>query len=190
MSGAPTIRLQPHEVALLRGGSRAAVTVAVVALHLRGEVRAGRAGTMRASGVAAGAGALPRLTKAVHSALYRPAGMRELLGRRGVDEALGELRGDLVAAGLLRRVPPRRTRAARVLLKSLRTQHPFPAGREGLLWDDVLLAVALYGDKALGSLVPRFAEAAGLVGRGGIADQGLPQSWGGGSGGGFTCGAV
>lgn len=190
MSGDPTIRLQPHEVALLRGGSRAAVTVAVVALHLRGEVRVWRPGTVRTSGVAAGAGALPRLTKAVYSALYRPAGMRELLDRRGVSEALGELRGDLIAAGLLRRVPPRRTRAARVLLKSLRAQHPFPAGREGVSSDDVLLAVALYGDKALGSLVPRFAGAAGLIGRGGIADEGLPRAWGGGAGGGFTCGAV
>ncbi|MFI6622685.1 TIGR04222 domain-containing membrane protein [Streptomyces sp. NPDC050528] len=189
MSGDPTIRLQPHEVALLRGGSRAAVTVAVVALHLRGEVRVWRPGTVRTSGVAAGAGTLPRLTKAVHSALYRPAGMRELLGRRGVSEALGELRGDLVAAGLLRRIPPRRTRAARVLLKSLRAQHPFPAGREGVPSDDILLSVALYGDKALGSLVSRFAGEAGLIGRGGVADEGLPRAWGGGSGGGFTCGA-
>lgn len=189
MSGGPTIRLQPHEVAFLRGGSRAAVTVAVVALHLRGEVRVWRPGTVRTSGVAAGAGVLPRLTKAVHSALYRPAGMRELLGRRGVSEALGELRGDLVAAGLLRRLPARRTRAARVLLKSLRVELPLPSGREGVSSDDVLLAVALYGDRALGSLVPRFAEGAGLVGRGGIADEGLPQGWGGGSGGGFTCGA-
>ncbi|MFD4562031.1 TIGR04222 domain-containing membrane protein [Streptomyces sp. NPDC058469] len=192
MSGGPTIRLQPHEVALLRGGSRAAVTVAVLALHLRGEVRAGRRGTMRTSGVSAGAGALPRLTKAVHSALYRPAGVRELLDRRGVSEALGELRGDLMAAGLLRGLPWVRTRAARVLLKSLRVQLPLPVGREGvsLSPDEVLLAVALYGDKALVSLVPRFAEAAGLIGRGGTADQGVPQSWGGGSGGGFTCGAV
>lgn len=190
MSGGPTIRLQPHEVALLRGGSRATVTVAVVALHLRGEVRAGQPGTMRTSGVAAGAGALPRLTKAVHSALYRPAGMRQLLERLAVREALDELSGDLVAAGLLRRFPPRRTRAARGLLKSLRAQLPLPAGREGLSVDEVLLAVALYGDRAVRLLVPRFAEAAGIVGRGGTTDRGLPQSWGGGSGGGFSCGIV
>ncbi|WP_051741834.1 TIGR04222 domain-containing membrane protein [Streptomyces xylophagus] len=184
MSGGPTIRLQPHEVALLRGGRRAAVTVAVVALHLRGEVRAGRRGTMRTSGVAAGAGALPHLTRAVHSALYRPAGLRQLLERQGVGQAVVELRGDLVAAGLLRRVPPGRTRAARGLLKSLRGQLPLPVGREGVSPEEVLLAVALYGDRALTLLVPRFAGAAGLVGRGGSTEWGLP----GPSGGGFVCG--
>jgi hypothetical protein len=185
MSGGPTIRLQPHEVALLRGGHRAAVTVSVLALHLRGEVQPGRAGTMRTSGVAADAGALPPLTRAVRSALYRPAGMRQLLERQGVRQALAQARGDLVAAGLLRRFPPRRTRAARVLLKSLRARLPLPAGREGVPVEEVLLAVALYGDRALTLLVPRFAGAAGLVGRGGTTERALPQS----SGGGFVCGA-
>ncbi|MET8218340.1 TIGR04222 domain-containing membrane protein [Streptomyces hirsutus] len=42
-------RRTPHEIALLRGGPRAAVTVAVVALHLRGVLEAGPPGTVRAS---------------------------------------------------------------------------------------------------------------------------------------------
>ncbi|MET7483860.1 TIGR04222 domain-containing membrane protein [Streptomyces sp. NPDC005538] len=190
MSGGPTIRLQPHEVALLRGGDRAAVTVAVLTLHLRGAVRAGQPGTMRTYGPAADAGSLPHLAKAVHSALYRPAGIRQLLERRVVRDALAELRSDLVTAGLRRGFPPYRTRTARALLKSLRAQLPLPAGREGLSAEELLLAVALYGDRALSSLVPRFAGAAGLVGRGGDTERGLPQSWGEGSGGGFTCGVV
>ncbi|MGC3004920.1 TIGR04222 domain-containing membrane protein, partial [Streptomyces sp. G35A] len=47
MSGSTGVRGTPHEIALLRGGARAAVTVAVVALHLRGAVEAGAAGTLR-----------------------------------------------------------------------------------------------------------------------------------------------
>ncbi|MFE9922564.1 TIGR04222 domain-containing membrane protein [Streptomyces sp. NPDC005774] len=42
-------RRTPHEIALLRDGPRAAVTVAVVALHLRGILEAGPPGTLRAS---------------------------------------------------------------------------------------------------------------------------------------------
>ncbi|MDX3575202.1 TIGR04222 domain-containing membrane protein, partial [Streptomyces sp. ID05-47C] len=49
MSTGTSIRLRPYEVALLRGGPRAAVTVAVVALHLRGDVEAGRPGRLRTS---------------------------------------------------------------------------------------------------------------------------------------------
>ncbi|MFF4354875.1 TIGR04222 domain-containing membrane protein [Streptomyces sp. NPDC001530] len=149
------VGLEPQTVALLRGGPRAAVTVAVLAPHLRGAADAGRPGTMRTSGASAGAG-LP-LEKAVHASLYRPAGMRELLERPRVRRTLAELRAT----------------------------RPLPTGREGLTTDDILLAVALYGDAALTVLVPRFAEAAGLIGRGGLAEHG--QSWGGGDGGiGFT----
>ncbi|CAM5429617.1 hypothetical protein SALBM311S_06987 [Streptomyces alboniger] len=42
MDSGTTVRLKPYEVALLRGGPRAAVTVAVLALHLLGAVEAGR----------------------------------------------------------------------------------------------------------------------------------------------------
>jgi hypothetical protein len=189
MNSATTSRPEPHEIALLRGGPRAAVTVAVLALHLRGVAKAGRPGTMRTSGAAAGAGTLPPLTKAVHAALYRPAGMRQLLDRRGVRDALAALREELTAAGLLRTFPPGRTRAARATLRALRRQHPLPVDREGHSPEDTLLAVALYGDRALTALVPRFAQEAGLVGRGGTTERELGQSWGSGSGGGgVTCG--
>lgn len=40
----------PQALALLRGGRRAAVTVALVALHQRGAVAAGRKHTIRANG--------------------------------------------------------------------------------------------------------------------------------------------
>ncbi|MFI8307803.1 TIGR04222 domain-containing membrane protein [Streptomyces sp. NPDC085927] len=42
-------RRTPHEIALLRDGPRAAVTVAVVALYLRGALEAGPPGTVRVS---------------------------------------------------------------------------------------------------------------------------------------------
>ncbi|MEY9485289.1 uncharacterized protein (TIGR04222 family) [Streptomyces calvus] len=48
MNGSTGVRGTPHELALLGGGPRAAVTVAVVALHLRGAVEAGAAGTLQA----------------------------------------------------------------------------------------------------------------------------------------------
>ncbi|MFJ3303737.1 TIGR04222 domain-containing membrane protein [Streptomyces sp. NPDC086549] len=193
MSGSSTIRLEPHEIAWIRGGPRAAVQVSVLDLHLRGAVGAGRAGTMRSSGPVKGQAGqagktLPPLTKAVHAALYRPAGLRQLLDRQGVRSALADLRRELAAAGLLRAFPPGRTRAARRALKELRERHPLPAGRAGLSAEDTLLAVALYGDRALTALTPRFAREAGLTGRGGTTERELPRSSGG--GGGFTCGSV
>ncbi|WP_317633569.1 TIGR04222 domain-containing membrane protein [Streptomyces sp. HUAS TT20] len=187
MSSTPTGRLEPYEIALVRGGPRAAVTVAVLDLHLRGAVGAGRAGTMRTSGPVGGS-ELPPLTRAVHAALYRSAGMRQLLDRQGVRSALAEARGNLTTAGLLRSFPPGRPRAARRALKDLREQHPLPAVRTGLSARDTLLAVALYGDRALTALAPRFAQEAGLTGRGGTTDHEVPRSSSG--GGGFTCGSV
>ncbi|WP_369250083.1 TIGR04222 domain-containing membrane protein [Streptomyces sp. R41] len=183
MVSSAAVGLEPQTVALLRGGPRAAVTVAVLALHLRGAADAGRLGTIRTSRASAGAGLV--LEKAVHASLYRPAGIRELLERPRVRRTLAELRTELAEAGLLRRLPPHRTRTARRALKELRATRPLPTGREGLTTDDTLLAVALYGDAALTVLVPRFAAAAGLIGRGGLAEHG--QSWGGEGGGiGFT----
>lgn len=187
MSGTPTVRLEPYEIALVRGGPRAAVTVAVLDLHLRGAVGAGRAGTMRTSGPVSGQ-ELPPLTRAVHAALYRSAGMRQLLDRQGVRSALAETRRSLTAAGLLRTFPPGRPRTARRALKELREQHPLPTHRTGLPAQETLLAVALYGDRALTALAPRFAREAGLTGRGGITDHDVPRSSCG--GGGFTCGSV
>ncbi|MFJ2303936.1 TIGR04222 domain-containing membrane protein [Streptomyces sp. NPDC087787] len=193
MDSAATNRLAPHEIAFLRGGRRAAVTVSVLALRTRGAVGPGRGGTMHTTGPARGAGtglpALPHLTKTVHAALYRPAGMRQLLDREPVARALTDLRHELTAAGLLRVFPPGRTRAGRRALRDLRDRHPLPTTGRGLSADDRLLAVALYGDRALTRLMPRFAREAGLLGRGGTTEQELPRSWGGGSGG-FSCASV
>lgn len=77
MSGGTPVRPEPYEIALLRGGSRAAVTVAVLALHLRGLIDVGRPGRIRATGVAPapsedaedGLPALSALPAAVHAAL-------------------------------------------------------------------------------------------------------------------------
>ncbi|SMQ19852.1 hypothetical protein SAMN06272771_6340 [Streptomyces sp. Ag82_O1-12] len=48
MSDGTAVRLEPHEIALLGQGPRAAVTVAVVDLHLRGLVEPDLPGTIRA----------------------------------------------------------------------------------------------------------------------------------------------
>ncbi|MFK4145463.1 TIGR04222 domain-containing membrane protein [Streptomyces sp. NPDC004065] len=191
MDDATANRLRPHQIAMLRGGRRAAVKVAVLALHLRGSVGAGPGGTARTTGPVGDARDLPALTRAVHSALYRPAGTGQLPARRSVATALAGLRRELVAAGLLRRFPPGRTRHGRRALRTLRRLHPLPAAAEGVTPEDRLYAVALYGDRALTALVPRFARDAGLLGRGGTTERELRQSWGSGGGsGGFTCGSV
>ncbi|MEU4034997.1 TIGR04222 domain-containing membrane protein [Streptomyces collinus] len=190
MGGTTRVPDGPHTLALLRGGARAAVVTAVLDLHLRGAVRAGRPGTMRTSGPVTGAPP-PALVKAVHASLYRPAGLRQLLDRRAVREALGALRADLVGAGLLRRFPPGRTRAGRRALRELRARHPLPASPDGLPAGDRVLLVALHGDRALTLSAPRFTREAGLTGRGGTTERELRASWDrGGDGGGFTCGTV
>ncbi|MFH0175994.1 TIGR04222 domain-containing membrane protein [Streptomyces cacaoi] len=206
MSGGTSVRLEPYEVALLRGGPRAAVTVAVLALQLRGLVDAGRPGRIRATGAIGASGAppaedagdgrpaldaLPALPKVVCAALQRPASIAELEARPDVREALSGLRAGLVAAGMLRSLPPRRTRAARRALRALRGGHPLPAGRKGLSTDDVLMAVALYGESALSVLAARFALRAGLIARAEVADTGFHRRSprGGGTGGVmYSCG--
>jgi hypothetical protein len=171
----------PHETALLRAGPRAAVTVAVTALHLRGAVAAGRPGTLRRTAGGEAPAFRHPLEKAVRTALYRPAGPRELLERAVVRRALARMRADLVAAGLLRPLPPRRTRAARRHLADLRERHPLPEGPGGTAEEDVLYAVALHGEAALTVLLPGFARASRLTGRGALADEGLfPFGAGGG----------
>ncbi|MBV7697505.1 TIGR04222 domain-containing membrane protein [Streptomyces sp. TRM70350] len=165
-----TGRPGPHETGFVRGGPRAAVTVAVLGLHLRGLAEAGKPGTVRR------AAAFPApdhpLEKAVRVGLYRPCGIRELSSRSAVRLALARMRGDLTAAGLLRPALPGPTRTARRHLAALRARHPLPTGPDGLTDEEMLFAVALHGERALTALVPHFARASGLVGRGALADEG------------------
>ncbi|WP_431961687.1 TIGR04222 domain-containing membrane protein [Actinacidiphila sp. bgisy160] len=176
MDEATAVRLEPHEIALLRGGPRAAVTVAVVALHLRGAVESGRPGTLRREVSPEQTDPPPHrhpLEKAIRVGLYRPAGIRELLDRAVVRKALSRMRAELAGAGLLRLVRLSPTRAARRYVADLRRNTPMPQDRAGLAEEDILLAIALHGDPALTALVPAFTGEAGLIGRGAVADEGL-----------------
>ncbi|MER7951655.1 TIGR04222 domain-containing membrane protein [Streptomyces sp. NPDC096079] len=102
----------PQALALLRGGRRAAVTVALVALHQRGAVAAGRKHTIRANG---GPGRTrDPVQLGVHGALHRALALRALAVRPEVRRAVDALRAGLRGAGLLR--PLGRRRTARVLL--------------------------------------------------------------------------
>ncbi|CAL9625570.1 hypothetical protein SUDANB176_05947 [Streptomyces sp. enrichment culture] len=214
MSGSTGVRGTPHEIALLGGGPRAAVTVAVVALHLRGAVEAGAPGTIRAvdgeagralpalppPGVAldawsaAGPGAAEPVTgarralyleSAVYSCLEEPSEVRELVRHPDVRWAVAEVRIGLAEAGMLRYpLSLGPTRAARRRLRVLRKAYPVPANRRGLPDHDKLLAVALHGEAALRVLVPRFALRAGLTDRVAVADRGLRHSPRGGTYGG------
>ncbi|WP_086725866.1 hypothetical protein [Streptomyces carpinensis] len=193
---AATDRLEPHEIAFLRGGRRAALTVAVLTLRLRGSVGRGRGGTLCTTQPLDDTGtvlpALPALTEAVHGSLRSPADIRQLLVREEVALALVDVRHELTVAGLMRVLLPGSTRAGRRTLRALRSAHPMPTTRRGLSPEDRLLAVALYGDRALTTLMPRFAREGGLVGRRGRAterEREYGQSWGSGSGG-LSCGAV
>ncbi|GHH92839.1 TIGR04222 domain-containing membrane protein [Streptomyces capillispiralis] len=198
MSAGAGVRGTPHEIALLGGGPHAAVTVAVVALHLRGAVEAGAPGTILAvDGEAARAlPALPRpgvpldapgraeavdgerraryLESAVHACLVEPSDLRELVRHPDVRWAVAEVRVGLAEAGMLRYpllLGP--TTAARRRLKLLRKAFPLPASRQGMPDRDKLLAVALHGEAALRVLVPRFALRAGLTDRVPLRDRGL-----------------
>ncbi|ORT58235.1 TIGR04222 domain-containing membrane protein [Streptomyces sp. CB03238] len=111
----PAAGLPPQEVALLRGGRRAAVTVALVALHRGGAVAAGRRGTVRRDGWALGA--RDPLRYALHGVLHRAVGVRVLAGHPRVRGAVDSVRDELVDEGLLR--PAGRWRAARTLLAAV-----------------------------------------------------------------------
>ncbi|MEW2614696.1 TIGR04222 domain-containing membrane protein [Streptomyces sp. NPDC047880] len=170
MSDGTAVRLEPHEVALLGEGPRAAVTVAVVDLHLRGLVEADLPGTIRARVVdaveAVGAVQPPSpLAAAVHGCLRVPAAPKALVKDPGIRLAVAVMRIPLAEAGLLRYPLLGATRAARRHVRDLRHEHPLPASRHGLTDHERLLLVALHGEAALRLLVPRFALRAGLVRR-------------------------
>ncbi|MFF5840755.1 TIGR04222 domain-containing membrane protein [Streptomyces massasporeus] len=170
MSDGTAVRLEPHEIALLGEGPRAAVTVALVDLHLRGLVEADLPGTVRARVAdaveAVGAVRPPSpLATAVHGCLRAPAAPKALVKDPGVRLAVAVVRIPLAEAGLLRYPLLGATRAARRRVRDLRHEHPLPASRHGLTDHERLLLVALHGEAALRLLVPRFALRAGLVRR-------------------------
>ncbi|MFE1267750.1 TIGR04222 domain-containing membrane protein [Streptomyces sp. NPDC058758] len=112
VTGSADAATGPEALALLRGGPRAAVTVALVALHQRGAVAAGRKHTIRANG---GPGRTrDPVQLGVHRSLRNALALRALVLRPEARRAVDGLRAELGRAGLLR--PPGRRRAARLLL--------------------------------------------------------------------------
>ncbi|GJF24333.1 MULTISPECIES: TIGR04222 domain-containing membrane protein [Streptomyces] len=159
---------EPHEIALLGGGPRAAVTVALVALHLRGAVETGPRRTLSATGPEPEG--LGPFEGTVLDCLREPLTARELVRHTDVRLALALTRIPLAEEGLLRypRLGP--TRGARRRVAFWRERYPLPAARHGLTDEDTLLAVALHGDAALRLLLPRFAFRAGLMNPGAPAE--------------------
>ncbi|MEU5525221.1 TIGR04222 domain-containing membrane protein [Streptomyces sp. NPDC047860] len=212
MADTEGVRGTPHELALLAGGPRAAVVVAVVSLHLRGAVEAGAPGTLLAVDGDAGRALpplppferleqegvpdemrAPYLESAVYHCLDEPSDLRYLLRHVDVRWALAELRVGLADAGMLRYpllLGP--TTAARRRLRTLRKAFPLPASRHGLPDERKLIAVALHGEPALRTLVPRFALRAGLTERVSLRQKSLlrhsPRSGASGGAGHVYCG--
>ncbi|WP_108952517.1 hypothetical protein [Streptomyces fragilis] len=77
-----------YRIAVPRGGDRAAVTAAVVAMHGRGPAEAAEPGFLRNTGPLSGRAAHP-LEKAVHAAPYRPPALLEPTERARVRECGG-----------------------------------------------------------------------------------------------------
>ncbi|MCX3287643.1 TIGR04222 domain-containing membrane protein [Streptomyces sp. NEAU-H22] len=194
MHDGTAVRLEPHEIALLGEGPRAAVTVAVVELHLRGLVEADLPGTVRAGVADAGRAEQPPspLAAAVHACLRAPAAPTALVKDPEVRLAVAVMRIPLAEAGLLRRPLLGVTRAAHRHVRDLRREHPLPASRHGLSDRERLLLVALHGEGALRLLVPRFALRAGLVRRAEVGRAALlkdpPRGTNGGGGAFLSCG--
>lgn len=161
MDGAAEIGWEPHEIALLGGGPRAAVTVAVVALHLRGAVETGPRRTLCATGPEPEG--LHPFEGTVLDCLREPLTARELVRHPDVRLAVALTRIPLAEEGLLRYPGLGPTRSARRRVEFWRQRHPLPAVRHGLSDEDTLLAVALHGDAALRVLLPRFALRTGLM---------------------------
>ncbi|GAA2308979.1 TIGR04222 domain-containing membrane protein [Streptomyces hawaiiensis] len=193
MSDGTAVRLEPHEIALLGEGTRAAVTVAVVDLHLRGLVEADLPGRIRARVADAMEAVQPPspLAAAVLASLREPAAPKSLVKDPEIRLAVAVMRIPLAEAGLLRYPLLGPTRAARRHVRALQDVHPLPASRQGLTDRERLLLAALHGEAALRLLVPRFALRAGLVRRAEVGGKSLlrnsPRDRGG--GGYHYCGA-
>ncbi|MFJ4282370.1 TIGR04222 domain-containing membrane protein [Streptomyces massasporeus] len=197
MSDGTAVPLEPHEIALLGEGPRAAVTVAVVDLHLRGLVEADLPGTIRArvvDAVEAVEAVRPPspLALAVHGRLRAPVEPKALVKDPDIRLAVALMRIPLAEAGLLRYPLLGATRAARRLVRELRHEHALPTSRRGLNDHERLLLVGLHGEAALRRLVPRFALRAGLVRRAEVGGPDLfkhsPRGTGGVGGGIYYCG--
>ncbi|MEU0898681.1 TIGR04222 domain-containing membrane protein [Streptomyces massasporeus] len=197
MSDGTAARLEPHEIALLGEGPRAAVTVAVVELYLRGLVEPDLPGTVRArvaDAVEAVEAVRPPspLAAAAHACLRTPAAPKVLVRDPGIRLCAAVMRIPLAEAGLLRCPLLGATRAARRHVRDLRHEHPLPANRHGPTDRERLLLVALHGEAALRLLLPRFALRAGLVRRAEVGGPDLPKhtprGTGGVGGGVYYCG--
>ncbi|MFD8432981.1 TIGR04222 domain-containing membrane protein [Streptomyces coelicoflavus] len=169
MDGGTETGWEPHRIALLGGGPRAAVTVAVVALHLLGAVETGPRGTLCASGPEPEG--LEPFEGTVLDCLHEPLTVRELVRHPDVRLALALTRIPLAEDGLLGRPWLRPNRRARRRVEFWRERHPLPAVRHGLTDEDTLVAVALHGEAALRVLLPRFALRARLVERVEVTDR-------------------
>ncbi|MFG3213077.1 TIGR04222 domain-containing membrane protein [Streptomyces tendae] len=161
MDGVTEIGWEPHQIALLGGGPPAAVTVALVALHLLGAVETGPRRTLCAAGPEPEG--LGPFEGTVLDCLHEPLTARELVRHPDVRLAVALTRIPLAEDGLLGHPRLRPTRGARRRVEFWRERHPLPAVRHGLTDDDTLLAVALHGDAALRLLLPRFALRTGLT---------------------------
>ncbi|MFC9063171.1 TIGR04222 domain-containing membrane protein [Streptomyces sp. NPDC057074] len=175
MDGGTEIGWEPYEIALLGGGPRAAVTVAVVALHLRGALEIGPRRTLCATGPEPEG--LGPFEGTVLDCLREPRTARELVRHPDVRLAVALARIPLADEGLLRypRLGP--TRGARRRVEFWRARHPLQRVRHGMSDEDTLLAVALHGDTALRMLLPRFALRTGLTDPG-AAKEGVRFSLG------------
>ncbi|MFG2322392.1 TIGR04222 domain-containing membrane protein [Streptomyces sp. NBC_01723] len=175
MDGGTGIGWEPYEIALLGGGPRAAVTVAVVDLHLRGALETGPRRTLCATGPEPEG--LGPFAGTVLDCLREPRTARELVRHPDVRLAVALARIPLADEGLLRypRLGP--TRGARRRVEFWRARHPLPRVRHGMTDGDTLLAVALHGDAALRMLLPRFALRTGLTDPG-AATEGVRFSLG------------
>ncbi|MGX1510338.1 TIGR04222 domain-containing membrane protein [Streptomyces collinus] len=169
MDGVTEIGWEPHQIALLGGGPPAAVTVALVALHLLGAVETGPRRTLCAAGPEPEG--LGPFEGTVLDCLHEPLTARELVRHPDVRLAVALTRIPLAEDGLLGHPRLRPTRGARRRVEFWRERHPLPAVRHGLTDDDTLLAVALHGDAALRLLLPRFALRTGLTTPGAPADS-------------------